>query len=120
MSVKLTLAGSSAPVRRISVAVFIGIVILYLGVLQVVGRLATVGLHESFRQFTSTEEVARGLLLPVGLSLILVYGFIALLGWTRPVFVDDRHHRALRGLLFLFDPARFRGADHPCRSVWAV
>jgi uncharacterized protein len=72
------------------VTVLIGIVALYLVVLQGVGRLATIGLHEDFGQFTSDEEVLRGLLLPVGLSLIFVYGTVAFLGWRRPVFVDDR------------------------------
>lgn len=71
-------------------ASFIGIVVAYLALLQGVGRLATVGLHEDFGQFTNVEEVTRGLLLPVGLSLILVYGVVAFLGWSRPVFVDDR------------------------------
>jgi hypothetical protein len=80
----------SAPVRRIPVVVFIAIVVAYLVVLQLVGRVATAGLHEDFGQFTRIDEVTRGLLLPVGLSLILVYGVVTALGWWRPVFVDDR------------------------------
>jgi uncharacterized protein len=72
------------------VVVFIAIVVAYLAVLQVFARVATAGLHEDFGQFTRIDEVTRGLLLPVGLSLILVYGVVSALGWWRPVFVDDR------------------------------
>ena len=51
---------SSVPVRRIRVPVFIGIVVVYLAVIPVVGRVATAGLHEDFGQFTTIEEVTRG------------------------------------------------------------
>jgi hypothetical protein len=34
--------------------------------------------------------VALALLLPVGLSVMFVYAVVAVLGWWRPVFVDER------------------------------
>jgi hypothetical protein len=85
-----TSAASTAPVRRMPIAAFIGMVVAYLVVIQVVGRVATAGLHEDFGQFTTIAQVARGLVLPIGLSVIFVYGLVAVLGWNRPVFIDDR------------------------------
>jgi hypothetical protein len=35
----------------------------------------------------TSEQVALGLLVPVGSSLVFVYAMVAALGWWRPVFV---------------------------------
>jgi hypothetical protein len=78
-------------VRKLSIPVYIGIVILYLVLLQVVGRAATAGLDDAeYLQFTTSEQVALALLLPVGLSLVFVYAVVAVLGWWRPVFIDHK------------------------------
>jgi len=78
-------------IRRLSIAAFIAIVVVYLVIAQGVGVLAVASLEgfETGRLETS-EQVAVGLLLPIGLSLVFVYAVVAALGWWRPVFVDDR------------------------------
>ena len=78
-------------VRRLSIAAFIAIVVVDLAILQGVGAIAQSGL-EGFEDghFRTSEQVALGLLLPVGLSVVFVYAVVAALGWWRPVFVDDR------------------------------
>jgi CAAX protease family protein len=89
-------AGLSGPeegsaVRRLSIAAFIAILVVDLAILQGVGALGQAGL-DGFDDghFRTSEQVALGLLLPVGLSVVFVYGVVAALGWWRPVFVDDR------------------------------
>ena len=84
-------AGSSLDPRRLSVPVFLGFVIVYLAIIQGGGRIAASALDEAEHgRYTTSEEVLYGLLIPVGLSLIFVYGVVAALGWWRPVLVDDR------------------------------
>jgi uncharacterized protein len=73
--------------RRLSIAAFVAIVVADLALIAVVGELAASGLDHEVR---TSEEVARGLLLPVGTSLVFVYAVVAVLGWWRPVLVDDR------------------------------
>jgi membrane protease YdiL (CAAX protease family) len=73
--------------RRLSIAAFVAIVLVDLAIIAVVGELSASGLDH---EVTTSEEVVRGLLLPVGASLVFVYVVVAVLGWWRPVFVDDR------------------------------
>ena len=82
-------AGSG--VRRLSIPAFIAIVVVDLAILQGVGALAGSSL-EGFEagHLETGEQVAVGLLLPVGVSVVFVYGVVAALGWWRPVLVDDR------------------------------
>ena len=83
-------AGGSG-VRRLSIAAFIAIVIVDLAIIQGVGRLGEAGLDGvEDGHLRTSEQVALGLLLPVGLSVVFVYAVVAVLGWWRPVFVDDR------------------------------
>jgi CAAX protease family protein len=82
-------ADPATGVRKLSIPLYIGIVVVYLVIIQVVGRLATEGLDDAeFLQFRTNEQVALALLLPVGLSLVFVYAVVAVLGWWRPVFID--------------------------------
>ena len=106
-------AGGSG-VRRLSVAAFIAIVVAYLVIVQGVGALATANLDgfESGQPATS-EQVAVGLLLPIGLSLVFVYAVIPALGWWRPVFVDDRPVRNWVWVVpFIFALAAAAGIDY--------
>ena len=77
--------------RRLSIPAFIAIVVVDLAILQGVGALGQAQL-DGFEEgrFRTSEEVALGLLLPVGLSVAFVYAVVAALGWWRPVLVDDR------------------------------
>ena len=83
--------GSPARVRRLAIPAFLAIVAVDLVILQGVGALSQSGL-DGFEDghFRTSEQVAVGLLLPVGLSLVFIYAVVAALGWRRPVFVDDR------------------------------
>ena len=75
----------------VSVLVFLGLVVVYLAIIQGGGRIASAAIDDAGHgKFTTSEEVLYGLLIPVGLSLIFVYGVVAVLGWWRPVFVDGR------------------------------
>ena len=83
--------GSAVGLRRLSIPVFLGLVIVYLAIIQGGGRIAASALDEAEHgKYTTSEEVIYGLLIPVGLSLLFVYGVVAALGWWRPVLVDDR------------------------------
>jgi hypothetical protein len=77
--------------RRLSLPAFLGIVVVDLLILQGVGALGETSL-EGFEHghFETREQVALGLLAPVGLSVVFVYAVVAALGWRRPVLVDDR------------------------------
>jgi membrane protease YdiL (CAAX protease family) len=77
------------PARHLSIGGFLAIVVAYLLVIQGVDALARASLDDLDR-FRTSEQVAVGLLLPVGLSVVLVYGVVAVLRWWRPVLVDDR------------------------------
>ena len=68
-------------VRRLPVPAFIAIVLVDLAIITVVGELSASGLDHEVR---TSEEVVRGLLLPVGASLVFVYAVVAALGWWRP------------------------------------
>jgi uncharacterized protein len=76
--------------RGLSLWGFAGLVVVYLAIIQGVG-LALAGTAElTDGAFTTVEEVAVHLWIPLGLALVLVYGAIAALGWWRPVFRDER------------------------------
>jgi membrane protease YdiL (CAAX protease family) len=60
------------------------IIVAYVAIIQGLGLLSGVD------DFATTGDVAGGLLLPVGASLVFVYAVVAALGWWRPVLVDDR------------------------------
>ena len=78
-------------VRRLAIPAFVAIVVAYLVIVQGVGALAQAGL-DGFEDghFRTSEQVALGLLLPIGLSVLFVYAVVAALGWWRPVLIDDR------------------------------
>jgi uncharacterized protein len=84
-------APTPAGIRRLSIPAFVAIVVVDLAILQGVGLLAQTGLdgfdHGHFR---TSEQVALGLLLPVGLSVVFVYAVVAALGWWRPVSSRSR------------------------------
>jgi len=84
-------AAQTGGVRRLSILAFLAIVVVYLAIIQGVGALATASLDDlDDGHFRTSEQVAVGLLLPIGLSLVFVYAVVAALGWWRPVLVDDR------------------------------
>ena len=76
--------------RSLGVAGFVVLVVVYLAVLQGVGQLLTIGRPVEYVRMSTIDQLWRSVLAPVGLSVVLVFGVIAWLGWRRPVWVDDR------------------------------
>jgi uncharacterized protein len=77
--------------RRLSYGGFAVIVIAYLALIQIGGLLVTnVASIASDRGFVTTHNVLISLWIPVGAALVFTYAVIAVLGWQRPVFRDDR------------------------------
>lgn len=79
--------------RSLSVVAWLALVVVYLALVQGVGALATRNLEADYGEFPDTETLLRGLVLPVGLSVLFVWGAVAVLGWWRPVVHDDRPTR---------------------------
>ena len=75
-------------IRKLSVAGFIGIVVVYLIIVQGLGRLLTAGLDVAYAAPTDLTTLWRSLTVPVLVSLVFVYAVVAVLGWWRPVLVD--------------------------------
>lgn len=76
--------------RDLGVLGLVVLVVVYLAVLQGTGQLLTIGQDVVYGRMTTVDELWRSLLVPVGLSLVLVVGVVSWLGWWRPVWVDDR------------------------------
>ena len=68
-------------------------VVVYLALVQGLQYLMTRGLDADYGEFPDTETLLRGLVLPVGASVVFVWGAVALLRWWRPVVHDDRPTR---------------------------
>jgi uncharacterized protein len=77
--------------RRLSYGAFAVIVIVYLAIIQVGGLLISnaAGIA-SDRGFVTTHNLFISLWVPVGAALVFTYAVVAVLGWQRPVFRDDR------------------------------
>lgn len=83
-------ADLTARARRLPVWAFVIIVVVYLVILQGLGKLLTSGLHTTYAAPTSVNELWRSITVPVFASLVFVYAVAGVLGWWRPVFTDDR------------------------------
>jgi uncharacterized protein len=77
-------------IRQLSVAGFLGIVVVYLATIQGLGFALTRGLDTSYAAPTRIEELWRGITVPVAASLVFVYAVVAVLGWWRPMLVDHK------------------------------
>ena len=76
--------------RGLSIAGFIGISIVYLVIIQGFGKVLTAGIETEYAAPTSVDALWRSISVPVFLSLLFVYAVVAVLGWWRPVFKDDK------------------------------
>ncbi|MGY1664741.1 CPBP family intramembrane glutamic endopeptidase [Geodermatophilus sp. SYSU D00696] len=76
--------------RRLSVAGWIALLIVYLVLLQGLAVLLTRGTDAGYASPTTPDEVWRSITAPVGVSLAFVLAAVALLRWWRPVLVDAR------------------------------
>ncbi|MBO9523734.1 MAG: CPBP family intramembrane metalloprotease [Nocardioidaceae bacterium] len=75
--------------RRLSFAAFAVIVVAYLAIIQIGGRVAH-AIWDSGDGFTTTRDVIVNMWVPLGAAFGFTYGVIAFLGWGRPVFHDER------------------------------
>jgi uncharacterized protein len=76
--------------RKLPTWAFVTSVIVYLAIIQGVG-LALTGVAElDDGKLITFEQVSVHLWIPLGLALLFVYGLVSVLGWWRPVMVDDR------------------------------
>ena len=80
----------TAGIGRLPVWAFVVIAVLYLVIVQGLGKLLTAGLHTTYAAPTSVNELWRSITVPVLVSLVFVYAVVGVLGWWRPVLTDDR------------------------------
>jgi uncharacterized protein len=77
-------------IRRLPIWAYVVIAAVYLVSVQALGKLLTSGLNIGYAAPTSVNELWRAITVPVFVSLVFVYGVVAVLGWWRPVFTDDK------------------------------
>lgn len=78
---------------RFSIPAYLGLIAVYLLILQGVGRLLTRGLDTTYAAPTTITELVRGMTIPIGLSLVLGLAAVAALRWWRPAFTEARRVR---------------------------
>jgi hypothetical protein len=83
-------ADPTVGIRKLPVAVFIGIAAVYLVIVQGLAQLLTAGLEVAYAAPTDLNTLWRSLTVPVVVSLVFVYAVVAVLGWWRPVWVDHK------------------------------
>lgn len=86
----LTSTGLTSGIRRLPIWAYIVIAAVYLAILQGLGKLLTAGLHVGYAAPTNVTVLWRSITVPVLVSLVFVYAVVAVLGWWRPVFTDDK------------------------------
>ena len=77
--------------KPFSVPAMLGLVVVYLLILQGTGWLISGGSPGKYAEFPDIGSILQGLVLPVGLSVVLVLGVITWLDWWPRVI-----HEALR------------------------
>ena len=81
---------ASAGRRKLPIWGFVTVEAVYLAVVLGLGKALTSGLHAAYASPTSVNELWRAITVPVLVSVVFVYAVVAVLGWWRPVFTDDR------------------------------
>lgn len=81
---------ASGSARRVSVWLFLVLVVVYLAILQGLALFLTRGLEVKYASPTTNDELWRSITVPVAASLVFVFMVVAMLRWWRPVFVDDK------------------------------
>lgn len=75
--------------RRLPVWGFLLLVIGYLAAIQTIPRFTSPA-DDAYATFSTVESVVGSLWVTVGLGSLIAIVAVAVLGWWRPVFVDDR------------------------------
>jgi uncharacterized protein len=77
-------------VRRLPIIGFLGIVVVYLAIIQVGGLIAQNAVGVEDNDLTTTKHVVVSMWIPLGAALVFTYGVVAALGWWRPVLREDK------------------------------
>jgi hypothetical protein len=75
--------------RRLSYVGFAVVVVAYLAIIQVGGRISR-SAFDAGDGFTSTRHILVNMWVPLGAALVFTYAVIAYLGWWQPAFRDTR------------------------------
>lgn len=77
--------------RALGIPGFLALVVAYLAIIKLGGLVFATAIDDGGAgDLYTTQQLAFGLLAPIGLSLLFVYAVVGVLGWWRPVFVDER------------------------------
>ena len=80
--------------RSMPVWAWIVIVIIYLAIVQVLGKVLTRDLSTEYAAPQDTNEIWRSITLPVAISLAFGLIIVAIWRWWKPVYVDDKPVRS--------------------------
>src|ERR1700712_1983672 len=80
---------ASSTGRRLPIWGFILLAVGYLAAVQLVPRLTTPD-DTKYATYTATASVVGGLWVTVGVGSVIGLVAVAVLGWWRPVFVEER------------------------------
>src|SRR6476620_6425798 len=82
---------SNAPMtgRRLPIWGFILLAAGYLAAVQLIPRLTTPD-NTKYATYTDTASIVGGLWVTVGVGTLIGFVAVAVLGWWRPVFVEER------------------------------
>ena len=72
---------------------FLGVVVIYLAIIQVLGLLIGVDTGDADSQFPTTEAIVRDALIPIGASIVFAVTVTTWLGWWGEVL---RYRRPVR------------------------
>lgn len=75
--------------RSLPIWVYLVLIVVYLAAIQLIPRFTSPS-GNAYASFPTTEAVIRGLWVTVGLGTVIGLVAVAVLGWWRPVFLDDR------------------------------
>lgn len=75
--------------RSLPIWAYLVLVVVYLAAVQLIPQL-TAPTGDAYASFPTTDAVVRGLWVTVGVGTLIGLVAVAVLGWWRPVFVDDR------------------------------
>lgn len=74
--------------KSLSLPALIGILVLYLAILQGVLLYLTAGSDPNYAKFPTIDSMVDALLIPVGLSVLFVAALVSWLGWWKELFVE--------------------------------
>lgn len=66
----------------------IGILVIYLAILQGLNQYLTSGMPPSYGKFPTIDVMIKSTLIPVGVSVLFVIGVVSWLGWWKDIFCE--------------------------------